>query len=66
MTKKPLIQHWFAKVVTLALAVVVWAVIKKSIETTASRSSTPPASQYFDLSIDRNERNTNVQPAPKK
>jgi hypothetical protein len=53
--KKLLVQHWLAKLVTLALAVVVWAVIKKSIETTALRSSPPPpASQYFDLSIDRN------------
>ena len=62
--KNLLLKHWLAKLVTLGLAVVVWGVIKKSIETTGLRSNPvpPPASQYFDLSIDR----PNGQPAGKK
>jgi hypothetical protein len=32
-------SHWEAKLLTLALAVLVWAVIRKSIEATASPSN---------------------------
>ena len=33
------VSHWEAKLLTLALAVLVWAVIRKSIEATASPSN---------------------------
>jgi YbbR domain-containing protein len=32
--KKLLLDHWAAKIISLALAVTLWAVIKKSIGTT--------------------------------
>ena len=36
--KRLLLQHWFAKLVSLVLAITLWAVIRKSIETTTSPS----------------------------
>jgi len=50
------VDHWEAKLLTLALAVLVWAVIRKSIEATASPSnrfrfeSREPAPERFEFS----------------
>ena len=41
--KKLILNNWLAKCVSLALAIVLWAVIKKSIETTPS-----PSKNQFD------------------
>ncbi len=36
--KSLLLDHWLAKIIALALAVMLWAVIRRSIETTDSPS----------------------------
>lgn len=36
MLKSLLLEHWVAKIVSLVLAVTLWAVIKRNIETTGS------------------------------
>ena len=51
--KNRILNNWLAKCVSLALAIVLWAVIKKNIETTPSlsRSQFDAASRFqFDPS----------------
>ena len=52
--KKLILNNWLAKCVSLALAIVLWAVIKKSIETSSTPNRTPfDAESRFQIDASR-------------
>ena len=51
--KRLVTNHWQAKLISLALALVLWAVVRKSLEATVSPSKRPGPDAHFDISTKR-------------